>query len=47
LLLGEIYLKQRKVEEARTLYRNALESGRFAGEENKLLENRMAALPPP
>jgi tetratricopeptide (TPR) repeat protein len=46
-LLGEIYLKQGKTEEARALYRSALESGRFAGEENKLLENRIAALPPP
>ena len=47
LLLGEIYLKQGKVQEARTLYRSALESGRLADEENKLLESRFAALPSP
>jgi Tfp pilus assembly protein PilF len=47
LLLGEIYLKQGRMQEARTLYRSALESGRFAGEGSKLLESRIAALPPP
>ena len=44
-LLGEIYLKQRKIREARTLYRRALESGRFSPDENEGLQSRIAALP--
>jgi len=45
LLLGEIYSKQGKTKEARTLYRRALESGRLSSEEGGLLESRIAALP--
>jgi tetratricopeptide (TPR) repeat protein len=44
-LLGEIYLKQGKTEEARTLYQRALQSGRFSPEESGLLESRITALP--
>jgi tetratricopeptide (TPR) repeat protein len=44
-LLGEIYLKQGKIKEARTLYQGALESGQLSAEESKLLESRITALP--
>jgi tetratricopeptide (TPR) repeat protein len=44
-LLGEIYLKQGKIKEARTLYQRALKSDRFSTEERELLESRIAALP--
>ena len=47
LLLGEIYLKQGKVEEVRTLYKHALSSGGLSAEETGLLQSRIAALPPP
>ena len=45
LLLGEVYLKQAKIKETRTLYQRALESGLFSPEEKDLLENRIAELP--
>ncbi len=44
-LLGEIYLKQGKIKEARTLYQSALKSGRLSNEETELLESRIDALP--
>jgi tetratricopeptide (TPR) repeat protein len=44
-LLGEIYLKQGKIREARTLYQRALKSGQRSTEERELLESRIAALP--
>jgi tetratricopeptide (TPR) repeat protein len=44
-LLGEVYVKQGKTKEARTLYQRALKSGRLSAEESELLENRIAALP--
>jgi tetratricopeptide (TPR) repeat protein len=44
-LLGEIYLKQKKIEEARTLYQGVLKSGQLSTEEIELLESRIAALP--
>ncbi len=44
-LLGEIYLKQGKTEEARVLYQGALSNGRLSPEESGLLESRIAALP--
>jgi tetratricopeptide (TPR) repeat protein len=44
-LLGEIYLKQGKPREARTLYQGALKSGRLSSEESDLLESKLAALP--
>ena len=44
-LLGEIYLKQGKIKEARTLYQRALKSGQLSAEESELLESRIAALP--
>ena len=44
-LLGEIYLKQGKIKEARTLYQRALKSGQLSTEESELLESRIAALP--
>ena len=44
-LLGDIYLKQGKIKEARTLYQRALESGQLSPEESELLESRIAALP--
>jgi tetratricopeptide (TPR) repeat protein len=43
LLLGEIYSKQGKTEEVRTLYRRALERGRLSPEEHGLLESRIMA----
>ena len=43
-LLGEIYLKQGKTKQARTLYQGALESGRLSTEERELLESRIKAL---
>jgi tetratricopeptide (TPR) repeat protein len=43
-LLGEIYLKQGKIGEARTLYQRALESGRLSAEDSELLKSRIAAL---
>ncbi len=43
-LLGEIYFKQGKIKEARTLYQGALKSGRLSTEESELLEGRMKAL---
>ncbi|MBN1570306.1 MAG: tetratricopeptide repeat protein [Acidobacteria bacterium] len=45
LLLGEIYLKQGKIKEARSLYRQALESGLFPSHEAELLRSRISALP--
>jgi len=44
-LLGEIYLKQGKIREARTLYQGALKSGQLSTEESELLEGRITALP--
>ncbi len=44
-LLGEIYFKQGKTKEARTLYQGALKSGQLSTEEIELLESRIAALP--
>jgi tetratricopeptide (TPR) repeat protein len=44
-LLGEIYLKQGQVEEARALYQRALERDQLSTEESELLESRIAALP--
>jgi tetratricopeptide (TPR) repeat protein len=44
LMLGEIYIKQGKTEDARILYQRARESGRFSPEERRLLESRIAAL---
>jgi tetratricopeptide (TPR) repeat protein len=43
-LLGEIYIKQGKINEARNLYQRALSSGRLSPEENGLLKGRIAAL---
>jgi tetratricopeptide (TPR) repeat protein len=43
-LLGEIYSKQGKTKEARSLYRSALESDRLSLEERGLLESRVVAL---
>ncbi|MBN2319057.1 MAG: tetratricopeptide repeat protein [Acidobacteria bacterium] len=45
LLTGEIYLKQGKIKEARTLYQRTISSGRLSPEESGLLESRIAALP--
>jgi tetratricopeptide (TPR) repeat protein len=44
-LLGDSYLKQGKIKEARTLYQRALKSGKLSAEESELLESRIAALP--
>jgi tetratricopeptide (TPR) repeat protein len=44
-LLGEIYLKQGKIREARTLYQRALKSGQLSAEENSFLESQVSALP--
>ena len=44
-LLGETYLKQGRIREARTLYRHALESGGLSAEESKLLESKILGLP--
>jgi len=44
-LLGEIYLKQRKIKEARALYQSALKSGQLSTEESELLESKIAVLP--
>jgi tetratricopeptide (TPR) repeat protein len=44
-LLGEIYLKQGKIRDVRTLYQRALKSGLLSTEESELLESRIAALP--
>jgi tetratricopeptide (TPR) repeat protein len=44
-LLGDIYLKQKKIREARTLYQSILKSGRLSAEESELLESKLAALP--
>jgi tetratricopeptide (TPR) repeat protein len=44
-LLGEIYLKQGKIKEARTLYQRELERGQLTAEESEFLESRIAALP--
>jgi tetratricopeptide (TPR) repeat protein len=43
-LLGEIYVKQGKVREARTLYQGALKSGQLSTEESRFLESRIQAL---
>jgi len=43
-LLGEIYVKQGKIKEARTLYQGALKSGRLPTEESEFLESRIKAL---
>ena len=43
-LLGDIYLKQGKIKEVRTLYQRALESGRLSREERDFLESRIAEL---
>ena len=44
-LLGEIYLKQGKIREARALYQRALTSNRLSAEDSELLKSRIAALP--
>jgi tetratricopeptide (TPR) repeat protein len=44
-LLGEIYLKQGKIREARTLYQRALKSNQLSTDESELLKSRIAALP--
>lgn len=44
-LLGEIYSKQGRTKEARSLYQQALESGMFPAQETELLRDRLAALP--
>jgi tetratricopeptide (TPR) repeat protein len=44
-LLGEIYLKQGKIGEARTLYQRALKSNQLSAEDSELLKSRIAALP--
>jgi tetratricopeptide (TPR) repeat protein len=44
-LLGDVYFKQGKKREARTLYQRALDSGLLSAEDSKLLESRIAALP--
>ena len=44
-LLGEIYVKQGKAKEARTLYQSALKRLRLSPEEGELLRSRLAALP--
>ncbi len=44
-LLGEIYLKQGKIKEARTLYQSALKSSRLSTEESELLKSKIAVLP--
>jgi tetratricopeptide (TPR) repeat protein len=44
-LLGEVYLKQGKIKEARMLYQRALKSGQLSAEESNLLESQVAALP--
>ncbi len=44
LLLGEIYLRQGKTREARTLYQRALSNARLSPEERGLLESRITAL---
>jgi tetratricopeptide (TPR) repeat protein len=44
-LLGEIYLRQKKIGEARALYQRALKSRQLSAEESKLLEDRIAKLP--
>jgi tetratricopeptide (TPR) repeat protein len=44
-LLGETYLKQGKIKEARTLYQGALKSGQLSAEESELLQSKIAALP--
>jgi tetratricopeptide (TPR) repeat protein len=43
-LLGDIYLKHGKIEEARTLYQRALKSGQLSAEESDLLKSRISAL---
>ena len=44
-LLGEIYVKQGKIREARTLYQRALKSNQLSTEDSELLKSRIAALP--
>jgi len=46
LLLGDIYLEQKKIKEARALYQRALSNDRLSPEEVGLLESRITALPP-
>jgi tetratricopeptide (TPR) repeat protein len=43
-LLGDIYLKQGKIKEARSLYQGALKSGRLSAEESESLESRIKVL---
>jgi tetratricopeptide (TPR) repeat protein len=43
-LLGEIYVKQGKIREARTLYQGALKSGQLSTEEGEFLESRIKVL---
>jgi len=43
-LLGEIYLKQGKIKEARTLYQGALKSRQLSSEESQFLMSRIKAL---
>jgi tetratricopeptide (TPR) repeat protein len=44
-LLGEIYLKQGKIGEARTLYQRALKSNKLSAEDSELLKSKIAVLP--
>jgi tetratricopeptide (TPR) repeat protein len=44
-LLGEIYIKQGKIKEARTLYQRVLKSSQLSNEDSDLLKSRIAALP--
>jgi tetratricopeptide (TPR) repeat protein len=44
-LLGDIYVKQGKIKEARILFQRAMKSGQLSAEENELLESRRKALP--
>ncbi|HSW38763.1 MAG TPA: tetratricopeptide repeat protein [Acidobacteriota bacterium] len=44
LLLGEIYLRQGKTKESRTLYERALENVRLSPEERGILQGRITAL---
>jgi tetratricopeptide (TPR) repeat protein len=44
-LLGETYLKQGKIKEARTLYQRALKSGQLSTAESELLESQISVLP--
>jgi tetratricopeptide (TPR) repeat protein len=45
LLLGDIYLEQGKIKEARSLYQRSLDSGPLSSEDSRLLESRITELP--